>query len=63
MEKLNEAFKHLISQHGWHKISGIDIATARSHKKHFKDGSIHERTIVWLLYRAKYFDNLKIPAK
>ncbi len=49
-----EAFTQLTSTKGWYKIVGMNVNTARSHKRHFKDGTISLTTVFKLLEKAGY---------
>lgn len=54
-----EAFTQLTSQRNWHKSLDILPATARSHKKHFNDGTISIVTVFKILEKAGYKSNVE----
>lgn len=49
-----EAFNHLISQPGWHKITGTNASTARSLKANHKIGLVSNDKMRELLIKAGY---------
>ena len=49
-----EAFTQLTNTKGWHNIVDMNPATARSHKRHFKEGTISLTTVFKLLEKAGY---------
>ncbi len=49
-----QAFKHLISEKGWHKPLGINDSTATSLKFNFGQGLVKEDKMRAILKKAKY---------
>lgn len=50
----SEAFRHLSEQRGWYKKAGLHKDTARSFKRHFKEGNLGEWRMSEILKAAGY---------